>query len=100
MPHLDSHERVDVDVDVVVPVYNEQAALEHSIRRLHDFLSMTFPFTWRIVVADNASTDGTPFIAAALADELPGVTHLLHGRRPVDRPARAAAARRAAAVGP
>ena len=119
MPHLDSRQRVDVDV--VVPVYNEQAALEDSIRRLHDFLSESFPFTWRIVVADNASTDGTPSIAAALADELDGVTHLrldrkgrglalreawsrsdaprrlLHGRRPVDRPARAAAAGRAAA---
>ena len=65
-----------VDVDVVVPVYNEQAALEDSIRRLHGFLTASFPFTWRIVIADNASTDGTPFIAAALADELHGVTHL------------------------
>jgi putative flippase GtrA len=74
MPHRDSPQRIDVDV--VVPVYNEQAALESSIRRLHGFLSTTFPFTWRIVVADNASTDGTPFIAAALADELDGVTHL------------------------
>jgi putative flippase GtrA len=65
-----------VDVDVVVPVYNEQAALERSIRRLHAFLGESFPFTWRIVVADNASTDRTPVIAAALAAELPGVTHL------------------------
>ena len=79
MPHLDSHQRIDVDV--VVPVYNEQAALADSIRRLHDFLSTTFPFTWRIVVADNASTDGTPFIAAALADELDGVTHLRLDRK-------------------
>jgi len=79
MPHLDSHERVDVDV--VVPVYNEQATLQDSIRRLHEFLSTSFPFTWRIVVADNASTDGTPFIAAALADELPGVTHLRLDRK-------------------
>jgi putative flippase GtrA len=79
MSHLDS--RGTVDVDVVVPVYNEQAALEHSIRRLHGFLTESFPFTWRIVVADNASTDGTPFIAAALADELDGVTHLRLGRK-------------------
>jgi putative flippase GtrA len=79
MPHLDSQRRVDVDV--VVPVYNEQATLEDSVRRLHDFLSETFPFTWRIVVADNASTDGTPFIAAALADELDGVTHLRLDRK-------------------
>jgi putative flippase GtrA len=79
MPRLVS--RSSVDVDVVVPVYNEQAALEHSIRRLHDFLTDSFPFTWRIVVADNASTDGTPFIAAALADELDGVTHLRLDRK-------------------
>lgn len=63
------------DVDVVVPVYNEQAALEGSIRRLHAFLSESFPFSWRIVVADNASTDGTQFVARALAEELDGVAH-------------------------
>ena len=53
-----------VDVDVVVPVFNEQAALGDSVRRLHAFLTERFPFTWRIVIADNASTDGTPAIAA------------------------------------
>jgi len=78
MPHPDSH---GVDVDVVVPVYNEQAALEDSVRRLHAFLAGSFPFTWRIVVADNASTDGTPFVAASLAEELPGVTHLRLDRK-------------------
>ncbi|MGX6448704.1 glycosyltransferase [Patulibacter sp. S7RM1-6] len=60
-------------VEVVVPVYNEQAALPGSIRRLHDHLSGAFPFAWRIVVADNASTDATPQVARALADDLPGV---------------------------
>ncbi|WP_051223494.1 bifunctional glycosyltransferase family 2/GtrA family protein [Conexibacter woesei] len=64
------------DVEVVVPVYNEQLALEPSIRRLHAFLSDGFPFTWSITIADNASTDGTPFIAADLARELPEVRHL------------------------
>ncbi|MCW3004721.1 MAG: glycosyltransferase [Conexibacter sp.] len=68
--------RVDVDVDIVVPVCNEQAALERSIRRLHAFLSESFPFTWRIVIADNASTDHTPHLARMLAAELPGVVHL------------------------
>lgn len=59
-------------VDVVIPVYNEQAALPGSIRRLHAFLSdrRRFPYAWRIVIADNASTDATPRIAARLADEL------------------------------
>jgi glycosyltransferase involved in cell wall biosynthesis len=47
------------DVDVVVPVFNEEAALERSIRRLHRFLTESFPFACRIVIADNASTDRT-----------------------------------------
>ncbi len=60
-------------VDVVVPVYNEQEVLARSIRRLHDHLTDHMPFAWRIVIADNASTDQTPQIAAALAADLPGV---------------------------
>jgi glycosyltransferase involved in cell wall biosynthesis len=61
-------------VDVVVPVFNEELALAPSIRRLHHFLSSEFPFDWRIVIADNASTDGTRLIADRLARDLPGVT--------------------------
>jgi hypothetical protein len=38
-------------VDVVVPVYNEAAGVERSIRRLHRFLTDELPFSWRIVVA-------------------------------------------------
>ncbi|WP_098958269.1 bifunctional glycosyltransferase family 2/GtrA family protein [Pseudonocardia sp. N23] len=57
-------------LDVVVPVYNEERDLEPSIRRLHAHLRGTFPYTFRITIADNASTDATPLIAAALADEI------------------------------
>src|SRR3954470_12416238 len=64
------------DVEVVVPVYNEAAGLEHSIRRLHRFLLDGFPFSWRIVIADNASTDATPEIARRLARQLPAVGYL------------------------
>lgn len=63
-------------VEVVVPVYDEQATLERSVRRLHRFLTDEFLFSWRIVVADNASTDATPAIGAALARELPSVRYL------------------------
>ncbi|MFJ4847048.1 glycosyltransferase [Streptomyces sp. NPDC088733] len=58
-------------LDVVVPVHNEEADLERSVRRLHAHLRETFPYPFRITVADNASTDRTPLIAARLADELP-----------------------------
>lgn len=63
-------------VEIVVPVYNEQRALPASIRRLHEHLSDSFPFRWRIVIANNASTDETARVAAALADDLPGVDRL------------------------
>ncbi|MFF3560894.1 glycosyltransferase [Streptomyces sp. NPDC002574] len=58
-------------LDVVVPVHNEEADLERSVRRLHAHLRETFPYPFRITVADNASTDRTPLIAARLAEELP-----------------------------
>jgi glycosyltransferase involved in cell wall biosynthesis len=61
------------DVAIVVPVYNEQAVLRQSISRLHAYLSKSFPFSWHIVIADNASTDDTLAIARRLAGELLGV---------------------------
>jgi putative flippase GtrA len=60
-------------VDIVLPVYNEQAALGPSVERLFDHLSKDFPFTWRITIADNASTDRTAEIAESLAVTLPHV---------------------------
>jgi glycosyltransferase involved in cell wall biosynthesis len=78
------------DVDVVVPVYNEEAALGPGIRRLHRFLSEGFPFRWRIVIADNASTDATPQVAAALARELSRVEVLRLERKGRGRALRAA----------
>src|SRR5215207_2927662 len=60
-------------LDVVVPVYNEQAALADSVHRLHRHLREHFPFSARITIADNASIDGTAQIAADLAAELSDV---------------------------
>jgi len=60
----------ELDVEIVVPVYNEERALARSIHRLHRFLDTEVPFSWRITIADNASTDLTPDIAHALASEL------------------------------
>jgi glycosyltransferase involved in cell wall biosynthesis len=63
-------------IEVVVPVYNEQTALRPSIHRLHEFLGANLPFRWRIVIADNASTDRTWEIARELEAALPGVQAL------------------------
>jgi glycosyltransferase involved in cell wall biosynthesis len=62
-----------VTISVIVPVYNEQRTLADSIRRLHEFVSEELPFDCRIVVANNASTDATAAVAAALVEDLDGV---------------------------
>ncbi len=66
--------RTAVLLDVVVPVHNEETDLEPCVRRLHAHLSATFPYGFRVTVADNASTDRTPAVAAALEAEFPEVT--------------------------
>ncbi|MBV9822875.1 MAG: bifunctional glycosyltransferase family 2/GtrA family protein [Actinobacteria bacterium] len=63
-------------LDVTVPVFNEEADLEACVRRLHAHLEQHFPYRFTITVADNASTDATPLVAARLARELPGVRHV------------------------
>jgi putative flippase GtrA len=57
-------------LDVVIPVYNEEEDLGPCVRRLHEHLSRTFPYPFRITVADNASTDRTAEVAAELAGSL------------------------------
>ena len=59
-----------LDVEIVIPVYNEERALARSIYRLDRFLESSLPLSWRITIADNASTDITPEIARTLAAEL------------------------------
>ena len=64
-------------VDVVVPVYNEEQALPRTIPTLRDILSEpAFPYSWRIVIADNASVDGTPEEGRRLAVEYGDVEYV------------------------
>lgn len=60
-------------LDVVIPVHNEQATLAACVRRLHAHLVATFPYPFRITVADNASTDATLAVADGLTAQLVGV---------------------------
>ncbi len=73
LPMIDQHkDPSEITVDVVIPVLNEQAALANSVETLRTFLIERCPYRWRIVVADNASTDATPRICAELRDRYPG----------------------------
>jgi putative flippase GtrA len=70
LPETRAHGQV---VEIVVPVHNEEQVLEASVRRLHGYLVASFPFPFRITVADNASTDATWPLALRLAAQLPQV---------------------------
>jgi len=65
-------------VDIVIPVYNEEHVLARSVDTLRAFLRENLPHTWRIVVADNASTDGTLAVAQGLAEQHPAEVAVVH----------------------
>jgi glycosyltransferase involved in cell wall biosynthesis len=69
---------VGVDVEVVVPVYNEAHQVEGHITKLRAFLDDQFPYRALITVVDNASTDATLARVTALAATTPdlSVIHL------------------------
>ncbi|MCL7426317.1 bifunctional glycosyltransferase family 2/GtrA family protein [Streptomyces sp. YS415] len=60
-------------LDVVIPVHNEEKDLQPCVRRLHEHLRRTFPYPFRITIADNASTDTTPEVSRRLEAEIPEV---------------------------
>ena len=78
-----------VTVDVVVPVYNEEAALTASIRRLHGYLRGA---AVRMADRDRRQREHRlhPAIASGLAGELPGVRAARDSRKGRGRALRAA----------
>jgi glycosyltransferase involved in cell wall biosynthesis len=62
------------DLEVVVPVYNEEQVVEASVRGIHAYLKNCLPYSTTITVVDNASTDRTFDVAHWLAYELEDVT--------------------------
>ncbi len=64
--------------DIVIPVYNEERVLTESVETLRAFLHESFPYRWRIVIADNASTDRTLAIANDLSARHPEEVRVVH----------------------
>jgi putative flippase GtrA len=64
-------------LDVVIPVYNEEAQLAGSVERVLEHLH-AMPWSFRVTIADNASTDQTALIARRLSHTHPevAVVHL------------------------
>src|SRR5580700_1705882 len=73
-PRIGARDRLapgPAQVEIVIPVRNEERDLGPSVRRLHAHLDARFPFAARITIADNGSSDGTWARALELAGELP-----------------------------
>ncbi len=64
-------------IDLVLPVYNEERDLARNVLQLRKFLQHNLTqYRWRIVVADNASSDMTSEIGRILADQFDDVAYL------------------------
>jgi glycosyltransferase involved in cell wall biosynthesis len=79
-------------VDLVIPCYNEERTLAASVETLRAWCAEHLaPYRWRVVVADNASTDATLDVAQQLAALHPEDCACVH----LDRKGRGRALKRA-----
>ncbi|MBH25458.1 MAG: glycosyl transferase family 2 [Myxococcales bacterium] len=78
------HEETESDsppkITIVIPIYNEEAILQASIAGLTEALE-DFPWTWRILLSENGSTDRTREVAAKLIGKHPEVS-IIHSDEP------------------
>ena len=64
-------------LEIVLPVLNEERSLRASTTRLHEFLAANLNrLEWRILIADNGSTDSTPDVAAQLVSDYDRVGYM------------------------
>lgn len=64
-------------VDIVLPIYNEENELEQNTRKLYHFLEKkTNTLLWKIVIADNASTDKSSTIGKRLRDDFKNIDYV------------------------
>ena len=63
--------------EVVIPVLNEESDLAPNTLKLYKFLASELSnYNWRILIADNGSTDTTPEIAKRLSDKHKRIAHM------------------------
>lgn len=69
-------------ITIVLPAYNEERIIARNARKLYDFVkSHLSDFDWKLVIADNNSSDGTQAIAQMLASKHNGLEYVLVGKK-------------------
>ncbi len=66
---------------VVIPVYNEERVLLESMMTLTTFLDYHDNYNWQVVIADNASKDGTGDIGRIVSKRYPNISYLYIPRK-------------------
>src|SRR5262245_53353426 len=57
-----------IDLSVILPVYNESQILEESVKAVDNILKQS-NYRYEIIIAEDASTDGTDKIAKELSEK-------------------------------
>lgn len=55
-------------LDICIPAYNEAPIIVESLQRITDALEVHYTGQWRVLVCDNASTDGTGEVVRGMKD--------------------------------
>jgi glycosyltransferase involved in cell wall biosynthesis len=63
-------------VDVIIPVYNEEQILPKSVAALTGFLREHADYPYRVLITDNASIDRTEQVSRELAEQYPEVEYV------------------------
>ena len=66
-----------VEIDIVIPAYNEEKNLEKSILKLYNWIEEHSKHKWTITIANNASTDKTLQIAKGLEIKFPKIVRVI-----------------------
>lgn len=69
-----------IDVSIILPVFNEAAILRASVEKVKAQMDQT-KYTYEIIIAEDASTDGTDVMAKELSQEFGNVSHLHRDKR-------------------
>ena len=68
---LTSNHKTMTTLDIVIPGLNEEKILANTVDTLSEFMtSHMADYDWRIVIADNGSTDATQEIGRRLAESV------------------------------
>lgn len=71
-----------VSIQLVLPVLNEERKLAVAVQKLHLFLeSQLLGYDWRIIIADNGSTDATSEIGFGLSESYQRVDYFYLTKR-------------------